>query len=68
MPCLAVTAELCQVTQIISGENQPELVRQPAHLLFGKPSRDRSPVLERGALQGLGCASMGLGTSALPGR
>lgn len=41
MPCLPVMAELCQVTQSISAENQPELVKEPANLLSGKLSKDR---------------------------
>lgn len=60
MPRLPVVAELCQVTQSISGENQPELVREPANLLPGKLSKGRSPgqaMLERGALLGLGPVS-----------
>lgn len=60
MPCLPVVAELCQVTQCISGENQPELVREPANPLPGKLSKDRRPgkaVMEWGALLGLGHVS-----------
>lgn len=49
--------EPCQVTQSISGENQPELVREAANLHSGKMSKGRNPgqaVLERGALLELG--------------
>lgn len=51
--------ELCQVTQSISGENQPELVREAADLHSGKMSEGSNPgqaVLERGALLELGPA------------
>lgn len=51
--------ELCQVTQSISGENQPELVREAADLHSGKMSEGSNPgqaVLERGALLELGAA------------
>lgn len=36
-------AEPCQVTQSISGENQPELVREAANLHSGKMSKGSNP-------------------------
>lgn len=60
MSCLPVMAELCQVTQCISGENQPEMVREPANLLSSKLSKGRRPgkaMMEWGALLGLGRVS-----------
>lgn len=50
----------CQVTQSLSGDTQPEPVREPANLLSGKPSEGKSlgdAVLESRALLGLGPAA-----------